>query len=173
MQGLLASVIAVVGTLLGSTVTYVFQRANAGCVERFARDERLRQERNSGLQRFCRGDHRTPGKESSASGSPAIATMPRALNSTLHAQSLIALGQPLIMHGFGCNCLPKTLISWRWPTPRSNRSVRYTVLQIELSWWSMRTGARTCSRRSSRPQVPRFGERSYRCAVRYGVNRPS
>ncbi len=30
MQGLLASVISVVGTLLGSTVTYVFQRVNAG-----------------------------------------------------------------------------------------------------------------------------------------------
>ncbi len=45
MQGLLASVLAVVGTLLASTVTYVFQRVNAGRAERFARDERLRQER--------------------------------------------------------------------------------------------------------------------------------
>jgi hypothetical protein len=34
-----------VGTLLGITVPYVFQRMNARHVERFARDERLRQER--------------------------------------------------------------------------------------------------------------------------------
>jgi hypothetical protein len=45
VQGLLASVIAVAGTLLGSIVTYVFQRVNAGRAERFAREERLRQER--------------------------------------------------------------------------------------------------------------------------------
>jgi len=45
MQGSLASVIAVAGTLLGSIVTYVFQRVNAGRAERFAREERLRQER--------------------------------------------------------------------------------------------------------------------------------
>lgn len=53
MQGLLASVIAVVGTLLGSTVTYVFQRVNAGRVERFARDERLRQERIAAYSGFA------------------------------------------------------------------------------------------------------------------------
>ena len=39
------SVIAVAGTLLGSVAGYVFQRLNAGRTERFARDERLRQER--------------------------------------------------------------------------------------------------------------------------------
>lgn len=53
MQGLLASVIAVVGTLLGATVTYVFQRVNAGRVERFARDERLRQERIAAYSGFA------------------------------------------------------------------------------------------------------------------------
>ncbi|MDQ4033704.1 MAG: hypothetical protein M3332_16240 [Actinomycetota bacterium] len=37
--------IAVAGTLLGSIVTYVFQRVNAGRAERFARQEPLRQER--------------------------------------------------------------------------------------------------------------------------------
>lgn len=39
------SVIAVAGTLLGSVAGYVFQRVNAGRTERFARDERLREER--------------------------------------------------------------------------------------------------------------------------------
>lgn len=53
MQGLLASVIAVVGTLLGSAVTYVFQRVNAGRVETFARDERLRQERIAAYSGFA------------------------------------------------------------------------------------------------------------------------
>ncbi len=143
MQGLLASVIAVVGMLLGSTVTFVFQRVNAGRVERFARDERLRQERIAAYSGFA-GRSPNSGEESSASGSSANAMMPHALSSTLHVQRLIAQGQLPIMHGFGCSCLPKTLISWRWPTPRSNRSVRYTMPQIGLSWWSMRTGARIC-----------------------------
>lgn len=42
---MVASVVAVIGTLLGSTVTYVFQRLNAGHAERRSREERLRQER--------------------------------------------------------------------------------------------------------------------------------
>jgi hypothetical protein len=41
----LASMIAVAGTLLGSTIAYVFQRSNTARAESFARDERLRQER--------------------------------------------------------------------------------------------------------------------------------
>jgi hypothetical protein len=45
MGAALASVIAVAGTLLGSVVTHVLQRRTAGHAERFARDERLRQER--------------------------------------------------------------------------------------------------------------------------------
>lgn len=36
--------IAVAGTLLGSTTTYIFQRLTAGRAEEFARNERLRQE---------------------------------------------------------------------------------------------------------------------------------
>lgn len=46
--------IAVAGTLLGTTVTYIFQRANAGRAERFARDERLRQERIAAHRGFAR-----------------------------------------------------------------------------------------------------------------------
>jgi hypothetical protein len=42
---LFASIIAVAGTLLGSTTTYVFQRLTAGHAEEFARNEQLRQER--------------------------------------------------------------------------------------------------------------------------------
>jgi membrane protein YqaA with SNARE-associated domain len=42
---LFASMIAVAGTLLGSTTTYIFQRLTAGRAEEFARNERLRQER--------------------------------------------------------------------------------------------------------------------------------
>jgi hypothetical protein len=38
---------------LGSTVTYVFQRVSAGRVERFARDERLRQERIAAYSGFA------------------------------------------------------------------------------------------------------------------------
>lgn len=40
-----ASVIAVLGTLLGSSVTHVFQRRAAQRTEQFTRDEKLRQER--------------------------------------------------------------------------------------------------------------------------------
>ncbi|WP_455356334.1 hypothetical protein [Streptomyces sp. SYSU K217416] len=45
MEGLLASLIAVTGTLLGSVSTFVFQRRSAQRAEGFAREERLRQER--------------------------------------------------------------------------------------------------------------------------------
>jgi hypothetical protein len=38
---------------VGSTVTSVFQRVNAGRVERFARDERLRQERMAAYSGFA------------------------------------------------------------------------------------------------------------------------
>jgi hypothetical protein len=40
----LASVIAVAGTLLGSTISFVFQRAGTQRAERFARSQRLREE---------------------------------------------------------------------------------------------------------------------------------
>ncbi|MFD7712573.1 hypothetical protein ACFV6E_13655 [Streptomyces sp. NPDC059785] len=45
MNAIVTSVIAVLGTLLGSTVTHVFQQRSARRLERNARDERLRQER--------------------------------------------------------------------------------------------------------------------------------
>jgi len=41
------SVVAVVGTLLGSLATHYFQRRNRADAERFSRNERLRQERVS------------------------------------------------------------------------------------------------------------------------------
>src|SRR5687767_9276971 len=47
------SVIAVVGTLLGSVVTFAFQRASAQRAERSARDERLRQERLASYSAFA------------------------------------------------------------------------------------------------------------------------
>jgi hypothetical protein len=53
VEGLLVSVIAVAGTLLGSTVTHVFQRVNAGRAEKFAREERLRQERIAAYSGFA------------------------------------------------------------------------------------------------------------------------
>jgi hypothetical protein len=53
MSGALTSLIAVTGTLLGSVVTYVFQRRTAGRAERFTRDERLRQERLSAYSAFA------------------------------------------------------------------------------------------------------------------------
>jgi len=45
VEVLVASLIAVVGTLLGSATTYYFQRQTVERAERFARQERLRQER--------------------------------------------------------------------------------------------------------------------------------
>lgn len=53
VQALLVSLIAVAGTLLGSTTTYLFQRLSAGRTERFARDERLRQERMATYSAFA------------------------------------------------------------------------------------------------------------------------
>lgn len=46
----MASVVAVVGTLLGSGITHVFQSRSADRSERFARAERLRQER---IDAYC------------------------------------------------------------------------------------------------------------------------
>ncbi|MEU5538574.1 hypothetical protein [Streptomyces sp. NPDC020362] len=45
MNAIVTSVIAVLGTLLGSTVTHVFQQRSARRVEQDTRRERLRQER--------------------------------------------------------------------------------------------------------------------------------
>jgi hypothetical protein len=45
MQALFTSLIAVAGTLLGSTTSFLFQRRSADRAEGFARAERLRQER--------------------------------------------------------------------------------------------------------------------------------
>ncbi|GAA4630322.1 hypothetical protein GCM10023196_055210 [Actinoallomurus vinaceus] len=42
-----------VGTLLGSALTYVFQRRTAGRAEQFARDERLRRDRVSAYSAFA------------------------------------------------------------------------------------------------------------------------
>src|SRR5689334_10935454 len=53
MGGALTSLVAVAGTLLGSTLTYVFQRRTAGRAEQFARGERLRQERLSAYSAFA------------------------------------------------------------------------------------------------------------------------
>ncbi|MER5182012.1 hypothetical protein ABT009_27260 [Streptomyces sp. NPDC002896] len=50
MQVVATSVIAVLGTLLSSALTYVFQRRNAERSEQFARNERLRQER---IDAYC------------------------------------------------------------------------------------------------------------------------
>ena len=53
MEATIASVIAVCGTLLGSTVTYLFQHRGAERAERFARSERLRQERMAAYGAFA------------------------------------------------------------------------------------------------------------------------
>jgi hypothetical protein len=45
MQTLFAGLIAILGTLLGSTTSFLFQRRSADRAEEFARAERLRQER--------------------------------------------------------------------------------------------------------------------------------
>ncbi|GAA2366412.1 hypothetical protein [Streptomyces cuspidosporus] len=50
MEAVLASVIAVLGTVLGSGVTHAFQRRSADRSEQFARTERLRQER---IDAYC------------------------------------------------------------------------------------------------------------------------
>ncbi|TJZ52954.1 hypothetical protein FCH28_17460 [Streptomyces piniterrae] len=50
MEAVVASVVAVVGTLLGSGITHVFQQRASDRSERFAREERLRQER---IDAYC------------------------------------------------------------------------------------------------------------------------
>jgi hypothetical protein len=49
----LASLIAVAGTLLGSLITYRFQRLSTDRAEAFARDERLREERLATYSAFA------------------------------------------------------------------------------------------------------------------------
>ena len=60
VEVLVASLIAVVGTLLGSATTYLFQRQTIERAERFARQERLRQERMAVYGAFAGAvtDHR-------------------------------------------------------------------------------------------------------------------
>jgi hypothetical protein len=60
VEVLVASLIAVVGTLLGSATTYLFQRQTVERAERFARQERLRQERMAVYGAFAGAvtDHR-------------------------------------------------------------------------------------------------------------------
>ena len=53
MSGALTSLVAVAGTLLGSALTYFFQRRTAGRAEQFTRDERLRQARVSAYSTFA------------------------------------------------------------------------------------------------------------------------
>jgi hypothetical protein len=53
MSGALTSLVAVVGTLLGSALTYFFQRRSVGRAEQFARDERLRRDRVSAYSTFA------------------------------------------------------------------------------------------------------------------------
>jgi hypothetical protein len=53
MSGVFTSLIAVLGTLLGSIVTYTFQRRTTQRAEQFARHERLRQERMSAYTAFA------------------------------------------------------------------------------------------------------------------------
>ncbi|MHB6909176.1 hypothetical protein [Streptomyces sp. DB-54] len=50
MEAVIASIVAVFGTLLGSAVTHHFQSRSADRSERFARAERLRQER---MDAYC------------------------------------------------------------------------------------------------------------------------
>ncbi|GGU97003.1 hypothetical protein GCM10010211_75460 [Streptomyces albospinus] len=50
MEAVITSVVAVLGTLLGSAVTHVFQSRTADRRERFTRAERLRQER---IDAYC------------------------------------------------------------------------------------------------------------------------
>ncbi|MFI9047872.1 hypothetical protein [Streptomyces sp. NPDC053427] len=50
MEAVVASIVAVIGTLLGSGITHAFQRRATDRSERFARAERLRQER---IDAYC------------------------------------------------------------------------------------------------------------------------
>lgn len=53
MAAWLTSLIAVAGTLLGSTVTFLFQRSHASRAEAAARGERLREERMAAYSQFA------------------------------------------------------------------------------------------------------------------------
>lgn len=52
MEIIVTSIVAVVGTLLGSLATHYFQRRNRADAERFEHNERLRQERVSAYTAF-------------------------------------------------------------------------------------------------------------------------
>src|SRR4051812_19247415 len=52
VDSVLTSLIAVIGTLAGSSLTYLFGRLTARRTERIARDERLRQERVAAYAAF-------------------------------------------------------------------------------------------------------------------------
>ena len=60
MAVVVTSLIAVAGTLMGSGLTYMFQRWNVGRAEEFARLDRLRQERMAAFSAFAGAvtDHR-------------------------------------------------------------------------------------------------------------------
>ncbi|RSN29352.1 hypothetical protein DL990_24370 [Amycolatopsis sp. WAC 01416] len=53
MNAWLTSLIAVAGTLLGSTSTFLFQRLNTARADRFTREERLRQDRTEACADFA------------------------------------------------------------------------------------------------------------------------
>lgn len=53
MNGVLTSIIAVCGTLAGSSLTYLFARLTARRTEKTAREERLRQERIAAYAAFA------------------------------------------------------------------------------------------------------------------------
>jgi hypothetical protein len=53
MTPIVSAIIAVVGTLLGVTTTYVFQRVDANRNDRIARSERIRQERLAVYSEFA------------------------------------------------------------------------------------------------------------------------
>ncbi|WP_441248106.1 hypothetical protein [Kitasatospora sp. McL0602] len=53
MDTVLASLVAVVGTLIGSLSTYLFQRRTAERAEAISRDERLRQERLAAYSEYA------------------------------------------------------------------------------------------------------------------------
>lgn len=53
MDSIIASVAAIIGVVLGSALTYVFQARNACQAQEFARDQQLRQERLAAFSEFA------------------------------------------------------------------------------------------------------------------------
>jgi len=157
VDAVLASVIAVAGTLLGSTITYLFPRSSTERAERFARGERLRQERLATYTAFVgamtelrhgaislrftrhRDDPDGPDVTAAFTESNRLGAV---ANHACFRVQLIAEDPDLVALA----------------APRSSPLLLYAMPRTGWSSSSTRDAVRRCSKRSSPPPVTSFGD---------------